>query len=302
MYSPVKRVILNQLAGIRWLRAAKDALSPVPPQYEDVAYSVSVTQWHFDTLRQWGLESVENREIVEIGPGGNLGNALLLAVAGAARVVCVDNYRHVDFQSRIVGFYRRMIERILIDPVGSLPGHPTPRSADWLKSRIDDVIAFRGETVSFNESCIQYLAPCPAEHISLPDASVDVVFSQAVLEHVHHPDRVCREFARILRPGGWTSHVIDLRDHFDASGLQMLRYSPRLWELMSSHSHGHVNRTGAPQFESFFRESGFEPLCVQATERLPVAAVSGRLDEAFASLSAEELAIVGLAVVGRRPA
>jgi SAM-dependent methyltransferase len=38
--------------------------------------------------------------------------------------------------------------------------------------------------------------------IPLPDASVDVVMSRSVFEHLDDPAAVYREFARILRPGG----------------------------------------------------------------------------------------------------
>lgn len=39
-------------------------------------------------------------------------------------------------------------------------------------------------------------------HIPLPDASVDVVMSRSVFEHLTDPDSVYRELARILKPGG----------------------------------------------------------------------------------------------------
>lgn len=45
------------------------------------------------------------------------------------------------------------------------------------------------------------------QDLSLPDASVDLVVTQDVLEHVLDPDAAWREIARVLRPGGahlWT--------------------------------------------------------------------------------------------------
>lgn len=41
------------------------------------------------------------------------------------------------------------------------------------------------------------------EPLPLDDNSVDVVFSDWVLEHVEHPDKFIAEVNRILKPGGW---------------------------------------------------------------------------------------------------
>ena len=38
--------------------------------------------------------------------------------------------------------------------------------------------------------------------LPLPDASVDLIMSRSVFEHLTDPDSVYREFARVLRPGG----------------------------------------------------------------------------------------------------
>jgi SAM-dependent methyltransferase len=39
-------------------------------------------------------------------------------------------------------------------------------------------------------------------HLPLPDASVDVIMSRSVFEHLSDPQAVYVEFARVLRPGG----------------------------------------------------------------------------------------------------
>jgi SAM-dependent methyltransferase len=41
-----------------------------------------------------------------------------------------------------------------------------------------------------------------AESMSLPDDSFDFIYSRSVFEHLEHPDRVLREVARVLKPGG----------------------------------------------------------------------------------------------------
>ncbi|WP_217552062.1 methyltransferase domain-containing protein [Streptomyces sp. GbtcB6] len=41
-----------------------------------------------------------------------------------------------------------------------------------------------------------------AEALPVPDGSMDVVWCERVLQHVHEPDRAIAEMARVLRPGG----------------------------------------------------------------------------------------------------
>lgn len=51
-------------------------------------------------------------------------------------------------------------------------------------------------------------------HLPFADKSFDIVFSRYVLEHVAEPDRVFREFARVLRPGGRLLILTPNRNHY----------------------------------------------------------------------------------------
>ena len=62
------------------------------------------------------------------------------------------------------------------------------------------------------------LLPEPAEALAgIADQSVDLVLSNAVLEHVRDLTKVAREMARITRPGGVQAHQVDCRHHRDFS-------------------------------------------------------------------------------------
>lgn len=49
-----------------------------------------------------------------------------------------------------------------------------------------------------------------SERLPFPDASFDVVFARAVLHHTRDLTVACREFARVLRPGG---RMLAIREH-----------------------------------------------------------------------------------------
>ncbi|MGQ9699237.1 MAG: methyltransferase domain-containing protein [Armatimonadota bacterium] len=63
---------------------------------------------------------------------------------------------------------------------------------------------------------MEYRAPADASKTALPSGSVDIVFSNNVLEHVE-PDSLgplLAEARRILRLGGVAIHSVDLSDHY----------------------------------------------------------------------------------------
>lgn len=95
---------------------------------------------------------------------------------------------------------------------------------------------------------------------SITDKSVDLVFSQAVLEHLRleQLNSIIKETYRILKPGGCASHRINLKDHL-GGGLDNLRFSKRTWESNFIATSGvYTNRLRASEITGIFREVGFE--------------------------------------------
>ena len=95
----------------------------------------------------------------------------------------------------------------------------------------------------------------------VPDASVDFLFSNAVLEHVRLKEflPLVLEMKRVLKPQGIGSHQIDFRDHLQYA-LNNLRFSERIWE------------------SDFMAKSGFY------TNRIPFAKMHALLQEHFTVL------------------
>jgi SAM-dependent methyltransferase len=60
---------------------------------------------------------------------------------------------------------------------------------------------------------------CPAEHLDLPDASVDACRFERVLQHVDDPAVVLAEAARVLRPGGQVAALEPDWTRLEVSGL-----------------------------------------------------------------------------------
>jgi SAM-dependent methyltransferase len=143
---------------------------------------------------------------------------------------------------------------------------------------------------------VEYVWPCSIESANFPDNSFDLVVSTACFEHFADPERAVWNIARMLKPGGVTSHQIDLRDHrnFDRP-LDFLRYSDRVWSLMTSHRPGQPNRWRASDILQAFDRHGLD---VYSLDRSPTSNVSeaerARFAPRFRSKSLDDLGTLGV--------
>lgn len=246
----------------------------------DADYARGVFDSHF---RQAQSAWAPGQTILELGPGDSLATALFGKARGAGRIWLVDTGA---WASREVSAYQRITQ----DDAARSDGAAPPRFES-----IDQLLAWSGST---------YLIEGLRSLARIPDASVHLSFSQAVLEHVrrHEFDATLRELYRVAVPGGVTSHQIDLRDHLAAS-LNSLRFSRERWESpLFADSGFYTNRLRKPQIIESFRAAGFEILSTK-DERWPAVPVpKHKLDREFAGMTDDDLAVLGLTLVARKPA
>lgn len=95
---------------------------------------------------------------------------------------------------------------------------------------------------------------------ALADASVDLVISIAVIEHIRRHDLkpTFAELSRIMKDDGLAWHAIDFQDHLGGK-LANLRFAPALWESgWMSGSGFYTNRASASQVVALLRQSGLD--------------------------------------------
>ncbi len=64
----------------------------------------------------------------------------------------------------------------------------------------------------------------------LADASIDLVLSNSVLEHVSGMDDLAQDLCRVLAPGGAMLHLVDYRDHYFRYPYHHLLWSDAVWD------------------------------------------------------------------------
>jgi SAM-dependent methyltransferase len=84
------------------------------------------------------------------------------------------------------------------------------------------------EELALNTDVAETLVADVAEHLPMPDASVDLILSKALLEHVNGVPKAIREMARVLRPGGVALHLVPCRYSLFGMGARMLPFNPLL--------------------------------------------------------------------------
>jgi hypothetical protein len=152
-------------------------------------YALGLARGHLDTMRRAGIDP-RGQSILELGPGKNFGAAVLLACSGAKVTVAdpylspwVDGYHHLFFQYLADHWQGDTTVIETLRKAGSF---------DAIIRRLDQ----------------------PAERLEgIADASIDVVFSTSVLEHVLDLTQVAQALNRVSRPGARHFHSIDLKDH-----------------------------------------------------------------------------------------
>lgn len=179
-----------------------------------------------------GAEGFRGSRILEVGPGDNFGVALkLLAAAGAEKVVCLDKFyseRNVDQQTRI---YRELRKQL---------------SAD--EARVFDESIKLDNGIDLNPERLQYIYGHGIEEADqiLEPGSFNFILSRAVIHNVYDIERGFEAMDRLLAPGGYMLHKIDLSDEnmFSSRGMHPLTFltiPERIYYLMASDS-GKPNR------------------------------------------------------------
>jgi SAM-dependent methyltransferase len=190
---------------------------------KSVAYVRQVTE---DYLRYGAMGragAVEGKAILEIGPGDNLGVALMLLAHGAKSVTCLDGFRpHSDPE------INPKLYAALYDLMSA---EQRVRVSDVLETLPDGGMNVRPGRLSRH-----YDAPIETPHPAVPADAFDIILSRAVLEHLADIRVGWNNMVHALRPGGEMWHKVDFRCHRyyqEIHPLYFLTIPEPLWRMVS---------------------------------------------------------------------
>lgn len=249
-FRQVVKAALTWAPGSSWLIDRKTGGSI------DAGYCYSVWLRHLSMLSSIPGFRLP-RVVAELGPGDSLGLGIAAMLTGVERYVGLDLVPFATSRANVDvfdGILELVTERAPI-PWRSYPEVlPGLSSFDFPADVLDEAHLSRAldrdrverirDAVAHPDrsGLIEYHAPWTDPGV-VQRASVDLVLSQAVLEHVADVNGTHRAIADWLRPGGFASHQIDFRSHsLSARWDGHLEASEPMWRFVSMHRRFLLNR------------------------------------------------------------
>jgi hypothetical protein len=237
------------------------------------SYCYSVWLRHLVLLNENGMETHPD-SIAEIGPGDSIGIGLNALITGASKYYAFDIIHHADLEKNIAIFDELVLmyecheniphgkEYEKIKPKLSNYDFPSDLLTDKYlekvlnKTRLNNIrkAIISGVCADFE---IKYVV-VDANMINLNEGSLDLIYSQAVMEHVIDINDAYRFMGKYLKNAGFLSHEIDYSAH-ETHDLWYGHWTfPRwLWKIILNGRQYAINRYPNSYHINVLRKNGF---------------------------------------------
>jgi len=280
-------------------------------------YCYSVWLRHLTALDSVGAPT-SFESVGELGPGDSIGIGMCALLSGAQRYAALDavnyarSYRNTLIFDELCKLFK---ERVSIPGESEFPQiKPIPESFEFPFSVLPDqrlqkaldpdrVSAIRrlvsgGSPARSEGLAISYRAPWNNIE-TLPEASLDYCFSQAVLEHVDDIPLLYRCLRTWLKKGAFMLHQIDFRSHGTSAKWNGHWAFPEwYWKVLRGHRPYLLNRISCSEHVTLQEKSGFT--IVQVIPHLSPSAISQEcLNPRFKNRPEEDLTTSGATIISR---
>jgi len=248
---------------------------------DSARYCYSVWLRHLVMAQKNGLNT-HPKTVAEIGPGDSIGIGLAALISGCDEYFAFDVVKHADI-GRNLAIFEELVT--LFKNRTPIPDHNEwpevdPRLEDYRfpakilddvrlntaleSSRIDEI---RNSVRDFQrkDSIISYEVPWYEANV-LKKESIDMIYSQAVLEHVDDLRNTYAAMYSWLKPAGYISHAIDFKCHGTADEWNgHWLYSDFFWKLMRGKRPYLLNREPYSTHIRLMKSEGFRVICDNKT-------------------------------------
>ncbi|MEM8585339.1 MAG: class I SAM-dependent methyltransferase [Bacteroidota bacterium] len=258
-------------------------------------YKIQHAADHLAYFKQHAKPTDGEQTVVELGLGWYPVIPTAFWLTGLGKTTSYDIYDWMRAETMITAF-RKLLEWQDLGKLDSLfTENPfIPERLEVLR----EITASSQVPTRESLNKIINLTPCiqDVRRSGLDENSVDFICSNNTFEHVHKDvlKGILAEFQRVLKPGGVSSHFIDMSDHFahfDSSinVYNFLRYSQHTWNRIDNNIQPQ-NRLRLPDYMQMYDEQQIPVMAVHSRNGQLAELDSVPLAEPFKSMAREEVA------------
>jgi hypothetical protein len=225
--------------------------------------------------------------VAELGPGDSLGTGLAWLIAGSERYLAFDVRRYATTE-RNLHVFDELVENFraradvpgpgefpemkpgldtLAFPNEILPGAQLDRALD--PGRLARIRLALKDLERSSSGPIAYVAPWDYA-TNVREKSVDLIFSQAVMEHVEDVDHAYAMSRLWLKQDGMVSHQIDFRSHGTSPSWDGYRaYSELGWRIVRGRRTYLINRVPDTGHVDAMRRHGLRVVTLVPSTQAP---------------------------------
>jgi SAM-dependent methyltransferase len=250
-------------ASLSGLLPFQEALRRIKRKIKPYSSSPTTKKWTIEQgitqiqlLEKAGF-SICGKIALELGTGWEPFIPFIFHLAGCKKIILIDAHHLIERETIISTIndlikYSNLISNALkIDNNEIVNKLQIPATCN-----IDDI---------FRRFNFTYMAPSDARTTNLPDCSIDLITSRAVLEFIPPLilNQIFIEFNRILKVEGKMCHVIDNSDHWEhydkgISRLNFLKFNDFIWKFTSINPLVYLNRLRHYEYLEMLDKTGFK--------------------------------------------
>lgn len=243
--------------------------------------------------------------VAELGPGHSIGVGLAALISGVEKYFGFDITQYADLKKNLEVFHELVSlftnredipgpkEFPRVNP--QLESYEFPHyilTDEWLRKSLNENRIKKIENSILNvnnpHSAIEYAAPWYDSHVLEKD-SIDIIMSQAVLEHIDDLSGSYKVMKEWLKPNGLLSHAIDFTCHGKSKEWNgHWTYNDLMWKLIRGNSAYSINREPLSTHIRLLEENGFNIL-EQTKIKSPSNLTKNKLSSSYKRLSEDDL-------------
>ncbi|HEX4081207.1 MAG TPA: class I SAM-dependent methyltransferase [Rhizomicrobium sp.] len=242
---------MKRLPFMDQLRKVKRQIAGYEPDGSNIASTLADADKINRMLRECGV-SFSEASVLEIGTGWFPMFPLIIRLSGASTIYLTDLEQYMDEATFDTA------KNIILSQF------------EVVRNKFDLIDDAREVLLNLHMSDFSYIVPF--SHEEVPDDSLDMIISRAVLEHIprEHLESLLRALRPKLKGTGLMAHAIDNSDHYEhrdksISRINFLTWSQRKYQLLNwlSGSTGE-NRLRHHEYKFIFERSGYQTVLMDS--------------------------------------